>query len=120
MMPKLLEVAPNAVYVIVTNPCDVLTSSLTRGRGCRIPDLRLGHRLDTSRLRWKIAQRAGVATPSVHAWIVGEHGDTEFPLWSTATIGSVPITEFTLPTVPVSTRGNWMPSPSTCATRPTR
>ena len=41
--------------------------------------------LDTSRLRWKIAQRAGVATRSVHAWIVGEHGDTEFPLWSTAT-----------------------------------
>ncbi|MBM3716562.1 MAG: L-lactate dehydrogenase, partial [Actinobacteria bacterium] len=53
--------------------------------------------LDTSRLRWKLAQRAGVATSSVHAWIVGEHGDTEFPLWSTATIGSVPITEFDLP-----------------------
>jgi L-lactate dehydrogenase len=53
--------------------------------------------LDTSRLRWKLAQRAGVATSSVHAWIVGEHGDTEFPLWSTATIGSVPITEFELP-----------------------
>jgi L-lactate dehydrogenase len=53
--------------------------------------------LDTSRLRWKIAQRAGVATSSVHAWIVGEHGDTEFPLWSTATIGSVPITQFELP-----------------------
>lgn len=98
MMPKLLEVAPNAVYVIVTNPCDVLTVLAHAKTG--LPASRIfasGTVLDTSRLRWKIAQRAGVATSSVHAWIVGEHGDTEFPLWSTATIGSVPITEFDLP-----------------------
>ncbi|WP_270352055.1 L-lactate dehydrogenase [Microbacterium testaceum] len=98
MMPKLLEVAPNAVYVIVTNPCDVLTVLAHEKTG--LPASRIfasGTVLDTSRLRWKIAQRAGVATSSVHAWIVGEHGDTEFPLWSTATIGSVPITEFPLP-----------------------
>ncbi len=69
-------------------------------RGTGLPSRRIfasGTVLDTSRLRWKLAQRAGVATSSVHAWIVGEHGDTEFPLWSTATIGSVPITEFDLP-----------------------
>lgn len=98
MMPKLLEVAPNAVYVIVTNPCDVLTVLAQQSTG--LPASRIfasGTVLDTSRLRWKIAQRAGVATSSVHAWIVGEHGDTEFPLWSTATIGSVPITQFELP-----------------------
>lgn len=97
MMPKLLEVAPNAVYVIVTNPCDVLTVLAQQSTG--LPASRIfasGTVLDTSRLRWKIAQRAGVATSSVHAWIVGEHGDTEFPLWSTATIGSVPITQFEL------------------------
>lgn len=98
MMPQLLEVAPNAIYVIVTNPCDVLTVLAQEATG--LPTRRIftsGTVLDTSRLRWKIAQRAGVATSSVHAWIVGEHGDTEFPLWSTATIGSVPITEFELP-----------------------
>lgn len=98
MMPPLLEVAPNAIYVIVTNPCDVLTVLAQEATG--LPTRRIfasGTVLDTSRLRWKIAQRAGVATSSVHAWIVGEHGDTEFPLWSTATIGSVPITEFELP-----------------------
>lgn len=98
MMPKLLDVAPNAVYVIVTNPCDVLTVLAQDATG--LPARRIfasGTVLDTSRLRWKIAQRAGVATSSVHAWIVGEHGDTEFPLWSTATIGSVPITQFELP-----------------------
>ncbi|OZD56783.1 L-lactate dehydrogenase [Rhodococcus sp. 06-1477-1B] len=98
MMPRLLEVAPNAIYVIVTNPCDVLTVLAHEATG--LPARRIfasGTVLDTSRLRWKLAQRAGVATSSVHAWIVGEHGDTEFPLWSTATIGSVPITEFDLP-----------------------
>jgi len=98
MMPRLLEVAPHAVYVIVTNPCDVLTVLAQDATG--LPASRVfasGTVLDTSRLRWKLAQRAGVATSSVHAWIVGEHGDTEFPLWSTATIGSVPITEFDLP-----------------------
>lgn len=98
MMPNLLEVAPHAIYVIVTNPCDVLTVLAQEATG--LPTARIfasGTVLDTSRLRWKIAQRAGVATSSVHAWIVGEHGDTEFPLWSTATIGSIPITEFDLP-----------------------
>ncbi|MFZ8756101.1 L-lactate dehydrogenase [Microbacterium sp. HMH0099] len=98
MMPQLLEVAPHAIYVIVTNPCDVLTVLAQEATG--LPAARIfasGTVLDTSRLRWKLAQRAGVATSSVHAWIVGEHGDTEFPLWSTATIGSVPITEFDLP-----------------------
>ncbi|MFT4305255.1 MAG: L-lactate dehydrogenase [Microbacterium sp.] len=95
MMPQLLEVAPDAVYVIVTNPCDVLTVLAQRATG--LPPERIfasGTVLDTSRLRWKLAQRAGVSSSSVHAYIVGEHGDTEFPLWSPATIGTVPILEW--------------------------
>jgi L-lactate dehydrogenase len=95
MMPQLLEVAPNAVYVLVTNPCDVLTVLAAQASG--LPRERIfssGTVLDTSRLRWKLGQRAGVSTSSVHAYIVGEHGDTEFPLWSKATIGGVPILEW--------------------------
>ena len=95
MMPELLEVAPNAVYVIVTNPCDVLTVIAQEETG--LPPERIfasGTVLDTSRLRWKLGQRAGVSTASVHAHIIGEHGDTEFPLWSRATIGTVPILEW--------------------------
>ncbi|KAA9106537.1 L-lactate dehydrogenase [Microbacterium rhizomatis] len=95
MMPQLLEVAPHATYVLVTNPCDVLTVLAAEASG--LPHNRIfssGTVLDTSRLRWKLAQRAGVSTSSVHAYIVGEHGDTEFPLWSTATIGTVPILEW--------------------------
>ncbi|MBN9223841.1 MAG: L-lactate dehydrogenase [Microbacterium sp. SCN 70-27] len=95
MMPQLLEVAPDATFVIVTNPCDVLTVLAQEVTG--LPSQRVfasGTVLDTSRLRWKIARRAGVSISSVHAYIVGEHGDTEFPLWSHATIGSVPILDW--------------------------
>ncbi|MFS0893869.1 L-lactate dehydrogenase [Microbacterium sp. 179-I 3D3 NHS] len=98
MMPRLQEVAPNAVYIIVTNPCDVLTVIAQEATG--LPPERIfasGTVLDTSRLRWKLAERAGVSTASVHANIVGEHGDTEFPLWSRATIGSVPILDWEAP-----------------------
>ena len=98
MMPQLLEAAPDAIYVIVTNPCDVLTVLAQEQTG--LPPERIfasGTVLDTSRLRWKLAERAGVSTGSVHAYIVGEHGDTEFPLWSKATIGTVPILEWVTP-----------------------
>jgi len=98
MMPELLAVAPNAVYVIVTNPCDVLTVIAQQETG--LPPERVfasGTVLDTSRLRWKLAERAGVSTASVHAHIIGEHGDTEFPLWSRATIGTVPILDWETP-----------------------
>lgn len=98
MMPRLLEAAPHAIYVIVTNPCDVLTVLAQEATG--LPPERVfasGTVLDTSRLRWKLGQRAGVSTASVHAHIVGEHGDTEFPLWSAATIGPVPILKWRTP-----------------------
>jgi L-lactate dehydrogenase len=104
MMPQLLEVAPNAIYVIVTNPCDVLTVIAQRATG--LPPERIfasGTVLDTSRLRWQLAQRAGVSPSSVHAYIVGEHGDTEFPLWSHATIGTVPIRDWQTPGHPPMT-----------------
>jgi L-lactate dehydrogenase len=95
MMPQLLEVAPDAIYVIVTNPCDVLT--VLAQEATALPPERIfasGTVLDTSRLRVRLAQRAGVSPSSVHAYIVGEHGDTEFPLWSSATIGTVPILDW--------------------------
>lgn len=95
MLPGLLEVAPDAVFVLVTNPCDVMTVVAAEVAG--LPRSRVfssGTVLDTSRLRWKLAQRVGVNTSSIHAFIVGEHGDTEFPLWSEARIGPVPILDW--------------------------
>ncbi len=95
LVPRLLEQAPDAVLVLVTNPCDVLTVVAQRISG--LPAGRVlasGTVLDTSRLRWLLAQEGGVSTTSVHASIVGEHGDTEFPLWSSANIGQVPLREW--------------------------
>jgi L-lactate dehydrogenase len=96
LIPQLLEQAPNAVVVLVTNPCDVLTvvaqqvSGLPAGRV-----ISTGTLLDTSRLRWAIAQRAEVALSNVHAAMFGEHGDTEFPIWSSSAISQIPIREWT-------------------------
>ena len=96
LMPKLLERAPEAIFVLVTNPCDVLTTIAQRVSG--LPTSRVistGTLLDTSRLRWLLARMAGgVAPSSVHALIAGEHGDSEFAVWSQATIGPIPILEW--------------------------
>lgn len=94
-LPPLMELSPNAIVMLVTNPCDVLTSVAQDLTG--LPDARVissGTMLDSSRLRRLVADRAGVATSSAHANIVGEHGDSEFALWSQARIGSVPILDF--------------------------
>lgn len=95
LMPQLLEQSPNALFVLVTNPCDVLTVVAQDISG--LPSSRVfstGTMLDTSRLRWLIRQWANVAQRHVHATIVGEHGDSEFPLWSIAQISGVPIREW--------------------------
>ncbi|MDY6050959.1 MAG: L-lactate dehydrogenase [Rothia sp. (in: high G+C Gram-positive bacteria)] len=96
MLPKVMEVAPNAILMIVTNPCDVLAVVAQKITG--LPTERCfasGTVLDSSRLRWLIAEKAGVAINSVDANIVGEHGDSEFPVWSAANIGMVPLDEWT-------------------------
>ncbi|MBP8919751.1 MAG: L-lactate dehydrogenase [Micropruina sp.] len=95
LMPQLLEQAPDALYVLVTNPCDVLTVVAQRISG--LPTGRVfstGTMLDTSRLRFAIAQVARVSTAHVHATIMGEHGDSEFPVWSSAKIHSIPIRDW--------------------------
>jgi len=96
LMPQLLAHAPDAIYILVTNPVDVLT--VAAARIADLPDGRLfgsGCVLDSARLRWLIAERARVSQQSVHAMMLGEHGDTEFPLWSQAKIGTGPLREWT-------------------------
>lgn len=105
LMPRLVEFAPDAVYLLVTNPCDVLAVAAQQISG--LPASRVfasGTVLDSSRLRWVLAERAGVSTSSVHAMIVGEHGDSEFPLWSQASIGPVPLLDWERDGVPVFSR----------------
>lgn len=95
LMPQLLEQAPDALYVLVTNPCDVLTVVAQKVSG--LPTHRVfstGTMLDTSRLRFAIAEVARVSTAHVHANILGEHGDSEFPVWSSAKITSIGIRDW--------------------------
>jgi L-lactate dehydrogenase len=94
-LPPLVEVAPDAVYLMVTNPVDIVTYAALKISG--LPPAQLfgsGTVLDSSRLRYLIAQHTGVAVQNVHAYIAGEHGDSELPLWSSATIGAVPLLDW--------------------------
>jgi len=98
ILPRLVEVAPDAVHLIVTNPVDVVTYAALQVSG--LPPERLfgsGTVLDSSRLRFLLAEHTGVAAQSVHAYVIGEHGDSELPLWSSASIGSVPLLQWRTP-----------------------
>lgn len=95
LMPDLVRLSPDAIFLLVTNPCDVLAYAAVQISG--LPASRVfssGTVLDSSRLRWQLAEKVGVSTESVHAMIVGEHGDSEFPLWSEAKIGPVKLSEW--------------------------
>ncbi|MER6987174.1 L-lactate dehydrogenase [Micrococcus luteus] len=107
LLPQVQAHAPDALVVLVTNPVDVLTLVAQRLTG--LPAGRVigsGTLLDTSRLRWLLASRAQVHASSVHAAVLGEHGDTEFPAWSSARIGPTPILEWPTPADPLFTRAD--------------
>lgn len=95
LLPRLLEVAPDATYLMVTNPVDVVTTAALRTTG--LPAAQVfgsGTVLDSARLRHEIAARIGIAVQHVHAYVAGEHGDTEFPLWASASVGGVPLLDW--------------------------
>ncbi len=95
VLPGIREHAPDAIVVLVTNPCDVLTVVAQREGGldpARV--LSSGTVLDSSRLRWRLSELVRVDARSVHALIIGEHGDSEFPLWSRAKIGPILVREW--------------------------
>jgi L-lactate dehydrogenase len=94
---RLDRYAPRAVLIVATNPVDILThvsQILTRRPGTMV--IGTGTMLDTARFRALLGQHYGVDPRSVHAYIVGEHGDSEVPLWSSARIGGVPLVDHTI------------------------
>ncbi|MBZ2199225.1 L-lactate dehydrogenase [Occultella gossypii] len=104
LVPQLVEVAPDAVYMMVTNPVDVVTYASLKISGLSPRQMfGSGTVLDTSRLRYLLSEHCRIAVRNVHAYIVGEHGDSEFPLWSAANIGGVPLREFVAATGVLST-----------------
>ncbi len=98
LVPQLLKVAPDALLLVVTNPVDVLTYVVQKLSG--LPSRRVfgsGTVLDSSRFRFLLARHLNLAVQNVHAFIVGEHGDSEIPLWSSATVGGVPLLQWGVP-----------------------
>jgi L-lactate dehydrogenase len=95
LLPKVMKVAPDALLLLVTNPVDVITQVAISLTG--LPWQRVfgsGTVLDSSRFRFLVARHCGVAVQNVHAYIAGEHGDSEFALWSSASIGSIPLSQW--------------------------
>lgn len=88
IIPKILRYAPNAMIVIVSNPVDILTYEAYKVAG--IPKGRIfgsGTTLDTSRFRFHLSEYLKINPKSIHAYILGEHGDSSFPAISGATAG---------------------------------
>jgi L-lactate dehydrogenase len=98
VVPSVLKHAPDALLVVATNPVDVMTQLASRfAASCGVPASRVlgsGTTLDTARFRSLLGSRCGVDPHHVHAYVIGEHGDSEVLTWSLATIGGMPLDAF--------------------------
>ena len=93
--PQIVAVAPKALYVIVSNPVDIMTYVFTKISG--LPESQIigsGTILDTARLRYDLSNHFGIAQKNIHAYVYGEHGDTSFVPWSLADISGCTLNEF--------------------------
>ena len=93
--PQIIKHAPDATYVIVSNPVDVLTYAFCKYSG--LPEERIigsGTILDTARLRSRISEYYSVSQHNVHSYVLGEHGDSSFIPWSIANISNVPVEDY--------------------------
>ncbi|UCE51064.1 MAG: L-lactate dehydrogenase [Desulfobacterales bacterium] len=95
VVPQVLEYALETILLIVSNPVDIMTQVVTKISG--LPPERVigsGTILDTARFRTLLGEHLGVAPHSVHAYVLGEHGDSEVLAWSSGKVGGVPVAEF--------------------------
>ncbi len=92
---EIVKYAPNAIYILVANPVDILTYAFLKYTGLpKNQVMGTGTVLDTIRLRTRLAEIYNVNKQQVHANVLGEHGDTSFVAWSTATIAGVPLKDY--------------------------
>jgi L-lactate dehydrogenase len=95
VVPRVLEYAPETILLIVSNPVDIMTQVVTKISN--LPRQRVigsGTILDTARFRTLLAEHLNIAPHSVHAYVLGEHGDSEVLAWSSGKVGGVPLEEF--------------------------
>ncbi len=97
IVPQITTYAPDATYIIVSNPVDILTYVFLKTSD--LPESKIigtGTILDTSRLRARISEYYSINQQNVHAYVFGEHGDTSFVPWSIANISNVPVDQYHL------------------------
>src|SRR4029453_9238946 len=98
IVPSVLRVAPGAALLIVSNPVDIMTHLAAHyASEFGVPHTRVfgsGTTLDTARFRSLVGRHFGVDPRHVHAYVVGEHGDSEVLVWSQATIAGLQLDEF--------------------------
>ena len=95
VLAEVLPVVPDAILLIASNPVDIMTQITTRLSG--IDPRRVigsGTILDTARFRSLVGRHLGISPQSVHAYVLGEHGDSEVLAWTSARAGSVPLSSF--------------------------
>ncbi len=94
IIPEITKYAPDATYIIVSNPVDILT--YTFHKFSDLPENHIigsGTILDTARLRARLSEYYNISQSNVHAYVFGEHGDSSFIPWSVANISNVPISK---------------------------
>lgn len=95
IMEQLTAVNKDAVLLIVSNPVDVLTCMAQQLSGLPAGHvIGSGTVLDTARLKYLVGQKLGVDSRNVHAFIIGEHGDSELAVWSSANISGVDLDDY--------------------------
>lgn len=95
IIPEIKKRNFNGILLIVANPVDILTYAAVKLSG--LPENRVigsGTVLDTARLKYAIGRHLNVDSRSVHAFIIGEHGDSEIAVWSSANVSGVPLNNF--------------------------
>ena len=95
IVPQITKYNSEGILLVVTNPVDILTYATLQISG--LPRARVigsGTVLDTARLKYLLGRRLGVDPRGVHAFIIGEHGDSELAVWSSANISGVDLSEF--------------------------
>ncbi|NLG83311.1 MAG: L-lactate dehydrogenase, partial [Firmicutes bacterium] len=95
IIPEIVAGGTGAVLLVATNPLDVMTYAAAKLSG--LPDQRVigsGTLLDSSRLRFLLSQHCEVDPTNVHAYILGEHGDSEVPIWSATHIAGIRLDDY--------------------------
>lgn len=93
--PQIVKEAPNAKYIIVSNPVDIMTYVFTKISGLSENQIMgSGTILDTARLRYGLSEHFKVAQRNIHAYVFGEHGDTSFIPWTSAYISGLSTDEY--------------------------